>query len=69
MAQFLYDHPAVLFAAILWTLLWKGLALWRAARNGQKAWYIALLLINTLGILEIVYILYFSQKRMSRLGV
>lgn len=40
---------------LLWSLLWKGLALWRAARRGETAWYVVLLIINTIGILEIVY--------------
>ena len=39
--------------AILWTLPWKGIALWKAARNHQKGWYVAILIIQTLGILEI----------------
>lgn len=47
----------------LWSLFWKGLALWRAAQNKQKGWFIALLVINTAGILEIVYLLFFSTPR------
>ncbi len=48
---------------LLWTLPWKGVALWRASRNGQKKWFIALLVINTLAILDIVYIFFFSKKK------
>lgn len=40
----------------LWTLPWKGYALWIAARNKHKYWFIALLIINTVAILEIIYI-------------
>ena len=47
---------------VLWSLLWKGLALWRAARKGQKRWFIALLITNTLGILEILYLYVFSKN-------
>lgn len=47
----------------LWSLFWKGLALWRAAQNKQKGWFIALLVINTAGILEIVYLLFFVAPR------
>jgi hypothetical protein len=50
--------------AALWTLYWKGLALWKAARSGQKHWFIGLLVINTLGILEIIY-LYSGLSRPS----
>lgn len=45
----------------IWSLAWKGIALWYAARNGQKWWFIALLVINTLGVLEIVYIVWFRK--------
>ena len=46
----------------VWILPWKGVALWRAAKNNHRRWFIALLVINTLAILEIVYIFYFSKK-------
>ncbi|MDQ5901425.1 MAG: hypothetical protein QG580_140 [Patescibacteria group bacterium] len=45
------------FAVLMaWVFIWKGLALWKAARNGSKVWFIILLLINTIGILEIIYL-------------
>ena len=47
--------PFILVVAV-WTVIIKGFALWHAARSGQKGWFIALLIINTLGILEIVYL-------------
>lgn len=47
--------PFVILAAV-WTLPWKGYALWLAARNNHKLWFIALLIVNTLAILEIIYI-------------
>ena len=40
----------------LWVLPWKGVALWKAARLSHKKWFIAMLVLNTLAILEIVYI-------------
>ena len=47
----------------IWTVAIKGYALWHAARNGQKEWFIALLVLNTLGILEIVYLFWFRLDR------
>jgi len=41
---------------VIWTLVWKGLALWHAARRQERWWFLALLIINTMGILEIVYL-------------
>jgi len=54
--------PAFTILALIWTVPWKGVALWRAARNGQKWWFMALLVINTLAILEIIYIFGFGKK-------
>jgi len=47
----------------IWTLPWKGVALWIAARNKDVAWFVVLLLLNTLGILEIFYIFVFSKRK------
>ena len=50
-----------LVVVTIWTVIWKGLALWRSARNGSPVWFIVILLINTLGFLEILYIFLFSK--------
>jgi len=47
--------PFILIA-VLWTLFWKGVALWHSARRGQYWWFVIMLLVNTLGILEIIYL-------------
>ncbi len=58
-----FGLPAYLFIVItVWELFWKGMALWRAARNNNLYWFIALLLLNTLGILPILYLYVFSKK-------
>ena len=51
------------FLAVAWSAVWKGIALWRAGRNGSLIWFIVLLVVNTLGILEIIYIFGFSKKK------
>lgn len=48
---------------VVWAVVWKGLALWRAARNDSRYWFIALLVINTLGVLEILYLFLFSKPK------
>ncbi len=55
----------LLALVVIWSLIWKGIALWKAARNSQTAWYVILLIVNTAGILEIVYIVFFSKKGSS----
>jgi len=58
--------PAILFfAAYLWSMLWKALALWKAANLKQRNWFVAILILNTLGIVEIAYLFYFAKKRMQ----
>ena len=56
-------HQFLWAILIVWSLIWKGIALWKAARNNEKYWYVALLVINTVGILEIIYILFFDKKK------
>lgn len=48
---------------VIWEMVWKGIALWRAGRNARLAWFICLFIFNTLGILPIIYIFGFSKKR------
>jgi len=58
----LFASTSPLFWLFLgWSLLWKGLALWKSARRGKNWWFIVLLVINTLGLLEILYLFVFSR--------
>jgi hypothetical protein len=50
-------------ALAVWTIAIKGYALWHAARNGHKVWFVVLLIVNTLGILELVYLVWFRSKK------
>ena len=49
---------------LVWSLFWKGLALWKSARNDERYWFIALLLINTAGILELLYLFVFAKNKL-----
>jgi vacuolar-type H+-ATPase subunit I/STV1 len=51
-----------IFGFIVVDLLLKGVALWKSARNGQKAWFVSLLIINSLGILPTIYLLFCQRK-------
>ncbi|MBI4812672.1 hypothetical protein HY798_04565 [Candidatus Falkowbacteria bacterium] len=62
MLQEFIQNPWIVLAITLWILPWKGVALWISARKGAKWWFIALLVINTLAILEILYIFVFSKR-------
>ncbi len=54
-----------IFLIYLWSIVWKGLSLWRSAQLKQKNWFIAILVLNTLGILEIVYLFFFAKKKLK----
>lgn len=54
----------VILPLIVWVTFWKGLALWHAARRAESTWFVVLMFLNTLGILEIIY-LYKSGKLKS----
>lgn len=57
--------PAIFYIVFLWALLWKGLALWRAAKNDQRNWFIVVLVVNTIGILEIAYLFFFAKNKLK----
>ncbi len=60
--SFLNENPVVFFILMAWTLYWKGMALWKASKANKEKWFIVMLILNTLGILEILYIYVFSKK-------
>lgn len=55
----------VFLAVMIWSIGWKGIALWRASKLSQKNWFIAILVINVLGILEIAYLFWFAEKKLT----
>jgi len=62
--------PIWLFVFVLiWSLVWKALALWKSARKGSTIWFIILLVVNTLGILEILYLFLFSKIKLPKANI
>ena len=57
--------PFLLIAISLWSLIWKGFALWRSARLSQQNWFIAILFLNSAGILEIAYLFWFAKEKIT----
>lgn len=59
------SHTDITLIAILaiWELVWKAIALWKSARNDQIGWFVILAILNSVGILEIIYILFFQKKK------
>lgn len=65
--EFLPEFPEgpiallIIVAISVWSLLWKAVALYKAGTLRHKGWFTALFFINTLGILEILYVAFFSK--------
>ncbi|MFA6407960.1 MAG: DUF5652 family protein [Candidatus Paceibacterota bacterium] len=57
--EFMLAFLPILMVMAVWTIILKGFALWHAARSNQSWWFVAILIVNTLGILEIVYLIWF----------
>jgi len=58
----LLQNPLVTLLLLIWVLPWTGVALWKAAQREDKIWFIVMLVINTLGILEIFYIFVVAKE-------
>lgn len=48
---------------VLLDVVLRGFALWRAARANQQWWFIALLVLNTMGILPAVYLFLIEPRQ------
>ena len=61
----LYNINLVLLILALWTIPWKIYAVWLAAKHNHKKWFVALLILNTVGILEIFYVFKIANKKLA----
>ena len=48
---------------IVWDVAWKAVAMWKAARNNHLAWFVCIVIFNTVGILPIIYLLLDGKKK------
>jgi methionyl-tRNA synthetase len=60
------EDPRYLIPLLIWSLVWKGVSLWKCGRNNQPRWFVVLLVVNTIGILEIMYIVWFQRDRNAK---
>ncbi|MBX4195760.1 DUF5652 family protein [Candidatus Parcubacteria bacterium] len=66
MIDWINTHPLLGLLIIAWSVIWKGLALWEAAKRREKYWFVAILLLNTFGVLEIIYLLFIAKAAWLR---
>lgn len=58
----------LLVISLVWIYTWKLIALWTAARKKSLPWFIILALFNTLGVLEIAYVMIISKIKDNTLS-
>ncbi|HBH20441.1 MAG TPA: hypothetical protein DEB30_02925 [Candidatus Peribacter riflensis] len=56
----------LLFVLAIIDLVFKGWALWRAARMSKQWWFVALLIINSMGILPVIFLLLTNKEYTSK---
>ena len=61
-APFFFGVGVIGILLFLIAFVLKGYALWHAARRSEMWWFIALLIINTFGILELIYLYFIVGK-------
>ncbi|MFO8088155.1 MAG: DUF5652 family protein [Bacteroidales bacterium] len=62
MKEFIIDNMYLLIILAVWDTIWKLVSMYQAARADQKGWYIVLAVLNTLGILPIIYLYRIKNK-------
>ena len=69
--DYLADYPQpwfffLLVPVVIWDVVIRGIALWKSAGTRQKGWFVALLIVNSIGILPIIYLLFFQKKSTNK---
>ncbi len=57
----LMSQPQFYIPFLIWSIFWKGFALWKSANKKQLIWFILLLIVNTVGLMEIIYIFFLNR--------
>ena len=63
--ELLFWSVLAICVCAVWEIVWKAIALWKAARNNHLGWFVCIAVINSAGILPIIYIL--MQKKMKNI--
>ncbi|MFH1454800.1 MAG: DUF5652 family protein [bacterium] len=63
-ASYMSANPWLILL-LIWSIVWKLIALWKAAKHNHLVMFIVLGVLNDVGVLEIIYItyLYFKEKK------
>ena len=61
--DYIQDNLWIFIVIFIWELIWKGFALWKSAKNDHKIWFVSFLFINTVGIIPIIYLIFFQKQK------
>ena len=65
----MFDFPSNLYWFLplgILDIIFKGITLWKTVKKNQKGWFIAILLVNSFGILPIIYLLFFDKNNKEK---
>lgn len=62
MSELPLSFNILILVLVLWTIPWKLYAAWTACKHNHKKWFVALIILNTVGILEIFYLFRIAKK-------
>ena len=57
----------LLLVLVIWELFWKAASMWHAARKKDTVWFFILLIFNTVGILDLIYLFGFEKVKAAKL--
>ncbi len=61
--DFFLSNVLVFTLLVIWETVWKLLAMWKAAQHKQPIWFVILGLLNTVGLLSIIYYFFVNPKK------
>ncbi len=56
----------MIITVAIWDIIWKATAMWKASKRNSKIWFVVLLVVNTAGILPIIYHLCTKKKKVRQ---
>ena len=56
------EYLPYLIPLVFIDIVLRSFALWHAARAGRKVWFVVLLIANTMGILPLIYLVFFKKQ-------
>jgi hypothetical protein len=51
-------YEILIAVLMLWEIIWKAFGLWYAARNDHSIWFVVILVVNSVGIIPIIYLIF-----------